>query len=284
MDGHANNMEVSRYFTPLCLAIKQLEERRRDAELRDRIERYFRSDIPAHFRNGPVLYLARHVATPNRETLLFLERCERHQYQAVIGQDLNDVFVSHNSLKRSLGKLPVVRGQDRSGAEIIEYVTVLDFNSSQGRQLHELQTFAGTSLVEFHVSLFNELNIRPPHLADETAWIDRHHRGRLTEHYKQHLALFLAHGVLFEYFLLSVPAERQFLRAVFAPAFEFIHDMFGVRPLVVPLVDPGTEEERNWEAYPLQLMDFVQGHARRKRREVGGHKNRSSSHFTSVRS
>jgi hypothetical protein len=271
MEGRACNMEVDRYYTPLPLAITQLEQRCRDPVLRSRVEEYLHGDIPAHFRNVPVLYLARHVATPNQETLLFLERCKRHQYPAVIGQDHNDVFVSHNSLKRSLGKLPILRGLDRNGAEVIEYVTVLDFNISQGRKLRELQTFAGTPLTEFHIGLFQELKIDSLRVADETAWIDRHQRGQVAEHYKRHLALFLAHGILFEYFLPSIPAERQFLSRVFAPAFEFINDMFGVRPLVVPLVEPGAEAERNWEAYPPTLAEFVQRHARRRRRDLGSH-------------
>lgn len=258
-------MSLDRYYTPLPSAVSLLETRRRDPALLSRIERYLDGDIPEHFRVGPILYLARHVATPNYETEAFLNACRTLRFNAAVGQDPKDIFVSHNSLKRSLGKLPVLRGVARTGAEIIEHVTVLDFNRAQGRPLSELTTFAGTSLVEFHNELFPLVQSTVPCIHDDGPWVDRHHRKDLLEHYKHWLALFVAHGIWFEYFLPHDPHEQRFMSRVLEPAFEYVSRTFGHAPLITPLVCPEAIGRRNWEAYPKQALELIKVHARSHR-------------------
>jgi hypothetical protein len=261
-------MSLDRYYTPLPNAVSLLEKRRRDPALLSRIERYLEGDIPEHFRVGPILYLARHVATPNYETEAFLHACRSLQYNAAVGQDPKDIFVSHNSLKRSLGKLPVLRGVARTGAEIIEHVTVLDFNRAQGRPLSELTTFAGTSLVEFHNELFPLVQSTVPCIHDDGPWVDRHHRKDLLEHYKHWLALFVAHGIWFEYFLPHDPHEQRFMSRVLEPAFEFVVRTFGHTPLITPLVCPEAIGRRNWEAYPKHALELIKVHSRSRRPRI----------------
>jgi hypothetical protein len=258
-------MNLGRYYTSLPCAVALLEQRRSDRALLSRIERFFNGDLPEHLRGAPVLYLARHVATPNFETVAFLDACRSLQFRAVVGQDPKDKFVSHNSLKRSLGKLPVVKGMARTGAEIIEHVTVLNFNRAQGRPLKELTTFAGTSLVEFHNGLFPFVHSTVPSIYDDGPWVDRHHRKDLLEHYKHWLALFVAHGVWFEYFLPHDPHEQRFVSRVLEPAFEYVVRTFGHAPLITPLVGPEAIGCRNWEAYPRGALELIRNHARSKR-------------------
>lgn len=258
-------MSLSRYYTPMPHAVALLEQRRTDLALLTRIERYLEGDLPEQFRAGPVLYLARHVATPNFETEAFLDACRSSPYRGAVGQDPKDIFVSHNSLKRSLGKLPVIKGVARNGAEIIEHVTVLDFNRAQGKPLKDLTTFAGTSLVEFHNGLFASVHSSEPTIHDDGPWVDRHHRRDLLEHYKHWLALFVAHGIWFEYFLPHDPHEQRFVSRILEPAFEFVVRTFGHTPLITPLVHPDAIDCRNWEAYPRQALQLIGDHARPKR-------------------
>ena len=98
-------MSLNRYYTPMPYAVALLGQRRTDLALLSRIERYLEGDLPEQFRAGPVLYLARHVATPNFETEAFLEACRSARFHGAVGQDPKDIFVSHNSLKRSLGEV-----------------------------------------------------------------------------------------------------------------------------------------------------------------------------------
>jgi len=252
-------MAPNQYYSTLSQAIVELERRRQDPELRKRVEEYLDGDIPEHFDDEPILYLARHVATPNQETRAFLEICEHLNFQAVIGQDSQDIFVSNNSLKRSLGKLPVVTGIDKHGNEILEYVTVLDFNEAQGRRLHELKTHAGHSLIDFHNDLFDHIHGKRPIIRDEASWIDRQHRGNMLEHYKKYLALFVVHGILFEYFLTFDSNEQKLIAEIIAPAYDHVREKFGVGPLITPPVSPSVDQ-RNWESYPRKALDVIKQH------------------------
>ncbi len=254
----SHTMEATYYYTTFSDALAQLRARREDRELRRRVELFLGTDVPDPFREGPVLYLARHVATPNFESLFFLDMASRMEWTAVIGQDLDDKFVPKNSLKRALGKLPIVRG-NTIGGERTEYITVLDFNKSNGRSLRELATFRGTPLGQFHNELFQHVVKEPVYLSDESAWITIHHRGNLLEHYKKHFALFILHGILFEYFVTCDTEENRLFVDVVEPAFHFVLEHFGVRPLIVPSVTPSIESNRNWEAYPEGVYGYVRG-------------------------
>ncbi len=250
-------MEVTHYYTTFSDALAQLRARRDDHELRQKVELFLGSDVPDPFREGPVLYLARHVATPNFETLYFLDVVSRLEWSAVVGQDLDDKFVPLNSLKRALGKLPIVRSRLPNGTEVIEHLTVLDFNKSSGKRMRQLSTFGGVPLADFHNRLFRHVVKEPVTLSDESEWITIHHRGNLLEHYKKHFALFILHGILFEYFVTSDPEEKAFFVDVAEPAFHFVLNHFGVRPLIVPSVSPSIESGKNWEAYPGEVYEFV---------------------------
>jgi hypothetical protein len=252
-------MSPLRYYSTLSEAIAELERRRKDPELRKRVEDYLEGDVPEHFNGEPILYLARHVATPNQETRVFLELSDHLNFQAVIGQDPQDIFVSNNELKRAFGKLPVVTGTDRNGNELYEYVTVLDFNEAQGKRLHELKTYGGLSLVDFHNDLFDHVYAEKPIIRDEALWIDRQHRGNMLKHYKKCLALYVVHGILFEYFLTFDSNEQRLIAEIIAPAYDHIRETFGVGPLITPPVTPSVEL-RNWESYPKRILDVAKKH------------------------
>jgi hypothetical protein len=251
-------MNHTRYYTTLSEALFELQRRRKDEKLVSEVETYLNGDMLESFHAGPVLYFARHVATPNKETLAFLGLGQHLDMRCVIGQDSNDIFVTHNTLKRSLGKMPIVKGYSKTNDEIIEYVTIVDFNKWQGCRLGEIQTLSGVNLINFHNSLFEE--IRKDKLfmiRDDALWIDRNERGNLLEHYKKHLALFIVHGILFEYFPKHDTAEQRMVSEVLAPAYDFIRARFGVTPLITPPVTPSQELVCNWEAYPEMLLKYA---------------------------
>lgn len=250
-------MGPRRYYLTLSEAVAELERRRKDLTLRACVEEYLDGDIPECFEDGPILYLARHVATPNQETRAFLELAEHLGYRAVVGQDPDDLFVSHNSLKRSLGKLPIVQGVSHDGKEIIQYVTIIDFNTANGKRLKDVKTFAGTPLIAFHNDLFTHVMGKQPIISNDDTWIDRQHRGDMMEHYKRFLALFAVHGILFEYFLTHDTDEQKLVAEIIVPAFDHVHDVLGVTPLITPPVSPSTDQ-RNWESYPGHVFDIVQ--------------------------
>lgn len=226
-----------------------------------KVARYLEDDIPEPFRDEPVLYLARHIATPNFETLRFLHLVEPLNMKTVISQDPRDKFVSNNQLKKALGKLPVLthaRIKDGVYHEQFERVSIVDFNTMNGKPFYEVQTLWGESLTDFHKSLFEKFARYPVHIVNDSEWIDRQHRGNLLAHYKKFLALFVVHGVLFEDYALDDREEARFIRTVLRPAYAAVERHFGLRPLIAPLTPTSMESPEFWISYPKAVLDIVQ--------------------------
>jgi len=230
-------------FTPLADAVAELRRRRQHTDLMQRVRDYLHDDLPDYLRGPqPALYLARHVATPNFETLRFAELARPFGLPMVIGQDTRDKFVAHNAMKRALGKLPVQRK-----GEQFEYVTVVDFVTAQGTRLCDVRTLHGQPLPDFHAGLMRAAALDDVQVADDAAWIDRQQRGDLPEHYKRFLALFVAHGVMLENYEAE---DAALLREVMQPAFDFVQQEFGVAPLVCDLAAGSGAHPGDWNGYP----------------------------------
>lgn len=251
--GYSHN-----FFTPLTEAVAEIQRRRADIELVRRVEDFLGSKIPKHFnQEKPILYLARHVATPNFETLRFIELAKPFDLPIVIGEDTKDKFVSNNSLKRSLGKMPVMKGTARNGDEITECFTIIHFDSAQGKPLSDIYTHFGEKLTSFHTRLFHEVYPKEVEIVDESAWVDTYRTNDLIEQYKYMFALLIVHGVMLEWY---PPTEDRLVQNVVIPAFECITETFGVRPLIHELVPESLSDEKNWESYPSVVYPFVKKH------------------------
>ncbi len=241
-------------------AMRELKQRRQDPALRGKVEAYLQEDIPDYFRDGPILYLARHIATPNFETLRFKYLMEPLGMKAVVGQDTKDLFVSSNHAKKALCKLSICRGISQKDGilnERFQNVSIVDFNVSDGKRFDAVTTLWGERLVDFHARLFARFMREKVENPDDAAWIDRHHRGDLLEHYKDFLALFVTHGILFEDYVMEDKHEAHFVKDILRPACRFIEQRFGLRPLIVPLVPKVFESNRFWISYPEEVLDIV---------------------------
>lgn len=249
------NPELNDFFTAEKEAIKELKRRREDKALLRKVYDFLNGDIPEHFsREKPIVYLARHIATPNYETLRFVELAKQHKLPIVIGMDKRDKFVSNSILKKPLGKMPILKGTARNGDEIIENFTIINFDSAQGKPLESIYTNSGEKLVDFHTRLLKQVYDKDVELIDESEWIDRNERGNLLEHYKRTLALLIAHGVMYEFY---EDKEYSFVEKILKPAFEFCENYFGERPLICNLVDENIANQRDWNSYPSVIYPFV---------------------------
>ncbi len=253
--------ELEDFLTPLPLALEELERRQGDKDLQHKVEAYLHNDIPEHFSNEPILYLARHIATPNFETLRFLHLIEPIGLKTVIGQDIKDKFVPKNLLKKSLAKLPVSMGvSSKKGAyhELFEYISILDFNTANGKRFDEIKTHWGEGLSDFHLRLLKEHVKFPVSVVDESEWIDRNNRGDLLEHYKKFLALFLVHGILLEDYALEDKDEKRFISEILKPAYDFIENEFGIKPLIAQLTPTSVESSTFWVSYPHAVKRSIE--------------------------
>ncbi len=241
-------------------AIKELEKRRKDPELQRKINEYLKGDIPDYFSNGPILYLARHVGTPNFETLRFIYLMKHLGLKTVITQDSKGIFVSQNNVKRALCKLPICRSVTQKNSTLHEQyhnVTIVDFNKTDGKIFSEIETVWGEKLINFHQRLFRELELEEVEFPDDADWIDRHYRGNLLRHYKDLMALFLVHGIFFENYNPDEPQEVYFVRTILRPACEYVKEKFGYYPLIVQVFPTTFESTLFWMSYPSKVLDII---------------------------
>ena len=242
-------------FTSLPEAVAEIKRRKTDPVITAKISKFLKGDIPAHF-NGtkPVFYLSRHLGSPNFETLKVYDMTKEYDFPLVIGEDIKGFFVSSNPIKVPLAKLPILKGNDKNGEEIIEKLTVIDFNKNQGKRFCDIRTKWNQSMVDFHRELSANSDISHIEIVNESAWIDKHYRGTLYKQYVHVLTLMCAHGILMEAFFID---EIDFVKKIVKPAFMEVEKNIGVRPLIVEHINHKEELERMWDAYPESLSSII---------------------------
>lgn len=244
---------------PLDVALRECTRRQADKKLMEQVTGFLGHDLPPSFQHTPVLHLARHVATPNYETLLFLHKAQARGYSTSIGTDSHDLFVSNNCIKHALGKLRFITGEHDGQVRHYEH-TIVDFNTYSGTPFNEVPTLWGENLVAFHERALRVANQRSDVLiADDADWIDRHERQDIKEHYKYLLSLFVVHGILFEDYIPADKDEVAFMHDVIAPAYSFVEKHFGLPPLIVSTRACSHHNERFWYGYPEALGTWFKG-------------------------
>lgn len=253
-------MKSLHILLPLEDAVAELHVRQHDASLRARVEAYLEDDVPQYLRDAPAVLLMRYIATPNFETLRFLDETARVGMRGIITEDAKDVFWPHNSLKRALIKMPIcTRVTKKAGKrnELFEDISISNVTQAVKQPFGTIETFWNEPLMRFHHTLLKRLAHTPYEVHDDTSWVDRHSRGTPLDQYKKLLALFLVHGILAEDYVLDDKAEQSFVQEVLLPAHEHVHSLFGVTPLIVPLVPEGPESQKFWIGYPAGVRDII---------------------------
>jgi hypothetical protein len=254
-------------FTPFE-AVRELERRQKDPELKKKIEDFLQNDIPEYLKDGPVIYMARHIVTPNFETLRFINLMRELGLRVIISQDSRGLFVSQNLIKRALCKLPVCRRVTQKAGKLNEHyqnITIADFNKIDGKPFRDIETVWGENLIDFHTRLFSELNLRTVETPDDADWLDRHHRGNLLEHYKVLLTLFVVHGIFFENYNANDDHEIHFIKEILRPACRFVEEKFGYRPIITQIFPQSIESYDFWISYPSQVLSIVRESMRKRK-------------------
>lgn len=252
--------DISKFALEPFAALEELKRRRKDGVLMKVVEDSLDGDIPPYMRAEPILYLARHLITPNFETLRFVHLIADMGVRCVVTHDSKSLFVSQNCIKRALCKLPICKRvtQTESGHhEQYQKLTIVDFNTADGKVFSDIKTLWGESIVEFHIRLFRELTASEVAIWDDAEWIDRHRRDDLLEHYKRLLSLFVAHGIFYENYNLNDAHEIAFIKTILEPACAFVEERFGYAPLIVPIFPTEPESYDFWISYPRKVQHIV---------------------------
>ncbi|MCX6752556.1 MAG: hypothetical protein NTZ87_03625 [Candidatus Nomurabacteria bacterium] len=245
-------------YTPLSEALRLLDERRKDPVLMAKVEKLLKGDIPEILKNKRCGVLFRQVATPNHETKRFLALTKENGLHPVIFEYHEDKFTSNNEFKHSLGQLHIQKKCSKNGDYNVEKITVIDFNSHNGKKIKDAKTLWGESLTDFHKRLFtiHEYNMKDDNFCDASGWFKKN-GGKAIYYYTNFFLLCSCFGVLFENFLTSKNSEGDFTKEVVLPSVENVINIVGVKPLIVPLEPMDIETDELWISYHPKIKTLI---------------------------
>jgi hypothetical protein len=245
--------QVNEIYTPLSVAKKEIWRRWNDKELRKKVDEFLGSNIPNFIKKEPRAIIVRQIATPNIELSCFLELAKCTGLKHLVVEYLDDKFVSVNSYKFSLGKLPFLQKMNKKRDPILKYYRIIDIDNSENKKFREIKTIWGQKLFSFHHRMLL-LSFPDVKLADISDWC-KFYGGKASEYYDYFLALFICNGILFENFLLN-KNEENFTKKVVLPAFKKIENKFGLKPLIVPIINGDDAEHIFWRCYDNKIEEI----------------------------
>lgn len=238
-------------------AIEERERRSKIPGLKEAIDSYLEGDIPTILATGPRSVLFRNLFTPDCELDAFLTKASAAGLPPALFEYTDDLFIAKNKDKYALGKLYFYLDTKGNSETNMFAKKIIDFDAAEKRSIKDIETLWGENLVGFHHRL---LSLEAHDLLESSYfecsdWLHRH--GMVAkEYYKQFLALFIMHGILFDNFRDS-DAESQFLTEVFYPACEHVQAAFGLEPLICALQKPEEENDPRWWGYPRERMESL---------------------------
>lgn len=206
-------------------------------------------------RSRPLL-LFRALATPNFETLRFLDLAKRVGRSPLILELRDDWFTpTVNLSKRRLGKLRIYRTADSSGAGATRSVSVVSFNERGRQRISDLRCGDGSSFIDMHHRMLSA--VAGEELSGRVICVKSlGHSDGPRSHYERIFALCTCFGALAETFSLSDP-EGAFTAEVVLPAFEATIARFGAQPAIVELLPHGSASDPHWESYPASILPLA---------------------------
>lgn len=245
-------------YTPLSEAIKILEERQKDKNLKNKIEKILNNNIPEPLKGeGKHGVQFRQIATPNHDVHWFTELTKDNGLKTVFFEYHSDKFTSNNDFKHSLGQLRIHSKINKKGNNIEEKITIFDFNKYNGKQFKDIMTIWSEPLTDFHRKLFDVFNYQKDtlHFFDASQWF-KENGPHAVDYYTNFILLFICHGILFENFLF-VGTEGEFTKSIFLPAFEKAYGLAGVKPLIVPIPPMDNQNDVHWVSYHPKIKTLI---------------------------
>lgn len=238
--------EIDDIYTPLEEAKKEIWRRWNDKELRKKVEEFLGGDIPEPFRKEPRAVLFRNIITADFEACRFFDLTRDFGIKPLGWEYLDDAFCTRNDDKLNLGRLPILKGVDKNKKYIVYYKKVINLMKSDNQKFCNIKTIDGENIINFHHKLVK--NISDIEIQDGSDWITKKGR-KAKDYYKYLFGLFVSNGILFENFLLNKD-ENEFTREIVKPAFKKVERQFGLKPLIVELLEKDKATDMYWWCYP----------------------------------
>ncbi len=257
-DERTNKKQIRELlYTPLQDALAELENRRQNVELCQKVDMFFGNfKPPKAFGKSPRAVMARYIASPTIEYEYFKSVQEGLRMDPLFLEFGSDKFVARNHEKYALCRLAFMRNNPDGRRWVVKKRRVVNFNVYEGKPLDAIKTEWGEPLVDFHHGLLRRSGFdKGVEVSDFSAWFKKS-RSLSEEYYLYYLALFMVHGILFENFLFN-EQEVSFTETRVVPAVKKLTKMFGVRPLIVPIVPLEAEEAPYWYYYDERIMQLL---------------------------
>lgn len=221
------------FYTSLPEAKAEIAKRWADQKLAAKINEFLKNDIPEVLLSEPRAVITRQVTTPNEEFYQFINLAGQLGIKPLGWEYHEDVFVTTSPEKASLGRIGLIRGYNKKQEALVSYKKIIDLTGKEEKKpLKDIKTLWGEDLIRFHHRMLRQFT-DGIELYDASSWYNSN--GDMAKKYYCHfLALFLRNGVMFEDFLLK-GHEQKFTYDIVAPAFKIITDIFGIKPLVIPI-------------------------------------------------
>ncbi len=241
-------VDVSEMYTTLPEAKEEIWRRWNDKDLRKKVEDYL-GEIPEPFKKEPRAVLSRNIITPNLELIYFLDLVKNTNLSPLGLEGVSDKFCTKNYDKVSLGKLTFFRNKEFKNIENGKTnVAIIDMMSSEGERFCDVKTFWGEGLVDFHHKLLKTYNVELD-IFDDFNWFSYDKKkDSISEYYKKFFAFFICHGILFENFIVK-GNEKEFTNGVVIDSFNEIKEIFGVSPLIIPLLPMADDDHWYFRSY-----------------------------------
>lgn len=242
-------------YTPIDEAINELESRRKDDVLKQRVSELLEGDVPDFlFGEANKAVIFRQISTPNYELRRFVQLVDGHNMTPFFGEYRDDKFTSKNEYKHSWGKMLFYEGHGKR----FDSLKVIDLVNSDGKKISEIKTVWGQPLVDFHHELFGStyFKLNEDYFFDISKWLSKH--GKVsTGYYKQIMYWFMYHSLLFENFMFGETQEASFTKDVFLPAFISAFELTGHKPLIINLLPTSLENEKFWLSHPNSSKEYI---------------------------
>jgi len=237
-------------YTSLDEAKQEIWNRWNDKNLRAKIKKFLKADMPEPFGNEPKAVLFRYIASPNFEYFRVKEIADKIGLKFLYLEFFSDKFCTVNPEKKSLGRIHLFYGKNKNEQNIIKKMNIFDLSKNDGKKFNQIVSFSGDNLVNtHHKALLNfSENVDLYDISD----FAQSHGCSSMDTYPYLLAIFCSFGILFEDYDLGLKEERKFVKYTVYPAFKKITKLFGVKPLIVKLFDK-SEVYEFWNCYPKEV-------------------------------
>lgn len=244
-------------YTPLSVALGELESRRKNRTLVDSISRHFGS-LPDPFQTSETrLVAAPPIVTPNFEFRYVIDIVRHTQLPITFLEYGNDKFAHVNFEKRFLGEMVFCQDPFTRQPIISDKIRIIDFDDNQGKRFNEINTTTGEKFIDFHHRILAEaypgvhLDIH-----DFSDWFERSRSFDMKLPYLRYLGLFMVNSILLVNFVTE-KSQGYFTNTVVIPAFRRLKELFGVAPLIVPIEPIDTDHDDGWCYYENRVRDLI---------------------------